>query len=877
MGEVYQATDSKLGRSIAIKLLPEAFTHDIERVARFEREARVLASLNHPNIAAIYGVEDSAGRKFLVMELVPGETLAERIKRGPVSMEESMRIAAQIAEALETAHEKGVVHRDLKPANIKVTADGKVKLLDFGLAKAFEGETKPVSLSNSPTVSQMATQHGIILGTAAYMSPEQARGREVDRRTDIFAFGAVLYEMLTGRPAFEGEDVTEILGRVVAVEPDWNRLPSATPPPLRRLLRRALKKDPRQRLADIHDARLEIEEASNAGPHQSDAASVLKKRSTGQYIMGAVAAVSAMVALALGVALWAPWRTEPLKPLVRLEVDLGADVVLPANAGQGSVILSPDGTRLVYVATVAGAPSRLYTRRLDQSKATELPGTQGAQQLFFSPDGQWIGFLVLNKLNKISVEGGAVVPLTDVGGITPGGAWGEDGRILLGGALSHGMRLLTPSSGPAAKLTDLGGEIAHASPQFLPGGKFALFSAYQTLNADATTIEAINLSDGKRKVIARGGRYPRYLPSGHLVYFNKSTLFAIPFDPDKLETSGNAVPILDDLKVNQTTLTPAVSFSRSGTMVYRKGGAGAAPGETVQWIDAMGNRSPLMAKAGVYFTPRISPDAKRMVLAVEEGGGADVWVYDTQRDAMTKLTFGGGTNPSPIWTPDGRFIIFLKLGSGIFWTPANGSGQPQLLIEGKGVLVPSSMSPDGKRLAFFELGKADGWIYTAEVTEQDGGLKGGKPERFFESKSADATPEFSPDGRWIAYQTNESGRNEVVVRAFPAPASGQGGKWLVSNNGGTLARWSPNSRELLYQEGDRIMAVGYTVNGDSFVHEKPRVRIEKLGGTFWDVAKDGRIAVLTPVTSPQAPATEHTVVFLQNFFDELRRRVPVGK
>ena len=846
MGEVYQATDSKLGRSVAIKLLPEAFMHDIERVTRFEREARVLASLNQPNIAAIYGVEESAGRKFLVMELVSGETLAEQIKRGPIAVEESMRVAAQIAEALEAAHEKGVVHRDLKPANIKITADGKVKVLDFGLAKAFEGETKNVSLSNSPTISGMATQQGIILGTAAYMSPEQARGRAVDRRTDIFAFGAVLYEMLTGDPAFGGEDVTEIVGRVVAVEPDWNRLPAATPPPIRRLLRRALKKDPRQRLADIHDARLEVEEASSAGAQESEAASVLQKRSTSQGVIAAVAAVLA-IALALSIVLWAPWRTDPLKPLVRLEVDLGTDVALPVDAG-ASVVLSPDGMRLVYIASVAGAPSRLYTRRLDQLKASELPGTQGVQGVFFSPDSQWIGFLVANKLTKISVGGGAVVQLTDVG-IQAGGAWGEDGRILMGGAVSNGLRVVPPSGGQTVKLTDLGsGEIAHASPQFLPGGKFALIAVYpQVVNVDTVTIEAINLADGKRKAIVPGGTFPRYLPSGHLVYVNKSTLFAIPFDPDRLATSGNPVPILDDVKFSPTTGIPDLSFSVNGTLVYRKGGAGAAAGETVLWIDLAGKRSPLLAKAGSYNNPRLSPDAKRMVLQVNEGGGADVWVYDTQRETMDKLTFGGGISANPIWTPDGRFIIFGKPGTGILWTPANGSSQPQLLIESTSIRVPWSMSPDGKRLAFFEVGNADGWIHTVEITEAGGMLKAGKPERFFESKFPASSPEFSPDGRWIVYQTNESGRNEVVVRAFPAPASGQGGKWLIST--GTSPRWSRN--ELLYQEGDRIMAVNYTVTADSFVAEKPRVRIEKLGGTSWDVASDGRIAVLTPVASPR--------------------------
>jgi serine/threonine-protein kinase len=870
MGEVYQATDSRLGRSIAIKLLPEAFTHDAERVSRFEREARVLASLNHPNIAAIHGVEESGGRKFLVMELVPGETLAERIRRGPIPVEESLEIAVQITEALEAAHEKGVIHRDLKPANIKVTPQGKVKVLDFGLAKAYQAETSHASLSNSPTISIAATQQGIILGTAAYMSPEQARGREVDRRTDIFAFGAVLYEMLTGKQAFAGEDVTQTLARILEREPDWTRLPANVSPALRKVLRRCLEKNLKDRRSSASDVRIDFEEAWTQPETASTHAASRQKSSIAPW---AVTAVLALVSLA---ALWAPWRTEPLKPLVRLEVDLGADVELP-DVGQNSIILSPDGTRLVYIASVAGAPSRLYTRRLDQTKATELPGTQGAAGPVFSPDGQWVGFFAGNKFNKISVEGGAVVPLTDAG-FAGGAAWGVDGRILLGGVFNTGMRLLPTSGGPVVKLTDLGnGEIVHGGPQFLPGGKFALFLVAHGPNPDATTLEAVSLSDGKRKVVARGGANPNYLPGGHLVYVNNGSLFAIPFDPGKLETSGNAIPILDDMKVNPLTNGADLSFSSNGTLVYRKRGTGAVSGQaTLQWIDAVGKRSPLMTKAGAYGLARLSPDAKRLAVSVSEGSSPDVWVYDTQREDMNKIT-SGGISTSPVWTPDGRFVIFQKGGEGIFWTPADGSGQPQPLIEAKAILVPWSISLPGNRLAFIQVGNPDGWIYTADVTEEGAVLKAGKPERFIESKSIDSTPEFSPDGRWIAYQTDESGRNEVVVRAFPAPASGQGGKWHVSNNGGTFVRWSRNSHELLYQEGDRIMAVSYTVNGDAFAADKPRVRIEKLGGPIWDLAPDGRIAVLTPQQSAQSPAAEHTVVFLLNFFDHLRQRVPLGK
>jgi Tol biopolymer transport system component len=646
-------------------------------------------------------------------------------------------------------------------------------------------------------------------------------------------------------------------------------------------LKLCLQKDAKKRRQTAADVRIDLEHSlaepeTAASPHVA----APQKRSIVPWAMAAVLAVVALV-------LWAPWRTESLKPLVRLEVDLGADVALP-NSGlaEPGVILSPDGTRLAYAASVAGGPIRLYTRRLDQAKATELPGTDSSVPLVpvFSPDSQWIGFFAGNKFNKISVEGGAVIPLVTDTNIPGGAAWGTDGRILLGGVVNFGMRLLPASGRQAAKLTDLGsGELSHGLPEFLPGGKFALFAVKQpVLGTDSDTIEAVSLSDGKRKVLVRGGTSPHYLPSGHLVYVNQSTLFAIPFDPVKLETSGNApIPVLDDVWVNRTNPLQDLSFSSNGTVVYRKGGAGAVAGKsTVQWIDAAGKPSPLLTKPGGYIDFRLSPDAKRLALEVSDGGSNDVWVYDTQRDIMTKRTSGSGISGNPIWTPDGRFVIFQKPGEGIFWTPADGSGQPQLLIQAKGksLMVPWSMSPDWK-LAFFQVGKPDGWIYTVQVTEEGANLRAGKEERFFESKSTDVfdvVPEFSPDGRWIAYITTASNQSEVEVRAFPAPASGQGGIWQVSTNGGTAVRWSRKS-ELLYQEGDRIMAVRYTGNGGVFVYEKPRVRIEKLGGRIWDVAPDGRIAIATPVESAQSPAADHTVVFLENFFDYLRQRVPVGK
>jgi Tol biopolymer transport system component/predicted Ser/Thr protein kinase len=864
MGEVYRAHDPRTGRDVAIKVSAERFNE------RFDREVRAVAALNHPNICSLFDV----GPNFLVMEYIEGEA-----PQGPLPLEAALRIARQICDALEAAHDKGITHRDLKPANIKIKPDGTVKVLDFGLAKV-EPSSAVSQSENSPTLSMAATQMGVILGTAGYMSPEQARGKAVDKRADIWAFGVVLYEMVTGHRLFEGEDLTDTLASVVKIDPDLGKAPVE----LRRLLEKCLQKDPRKRLRDIGDVWGFLDDGRATSPQ---AASVPRKRA---WLWPAIAALCAILAAGAVIA-WAPWRAEPLKPLVRLEVDLGADVALPAPNGPATYIaLSPDGMRLAYVASVAGAPSRLYTRRLDQAKATELPGTLGASSPFFSPDGQWIGFYTGTRVAKISVDGGAVVPLADG---TPGAdaAWGADDSILLAGSLIRGMRRLPSSRGsvgtsPAAtnaqvRVTDLeSGEIGHVQPQFLPGGKFALFSAiHQAPNPDTGTIEAIPLAGGQRKVVASGGLSGLYLPSGHLVYANKSTLFAVPLDMDKLETRGNPSPVLDDVRVNPVTNTADLAFANNGTLVYRTGGAGSASSQvTMQWIDATGKRSPLLAKAGAYANARLSPDGQRVALRLTERGSSDIAIYDPQRDAMTKLTFGGAPVDNPIWSSDGRFVIFNSVGVGLAWARADGAGQPQPLINSKSLLVPWSMSPDGKQLAFFEVGAADGWIYTLEVTQESGALQAGKPARFFESKFVDVQPVFSPDGRWIAYQTSNAGK-EVVVRPFPPPAaSAPGGKWQVSTDGGANARWSRNSRELLYQSGDQIMAVSYTVNGDSFAAERPRLKIDKLGGaTQWDMAPDGRIAVLTPAGSVQASTTEHTVVFLQNFFDELRRRVPTGK
>jgi serine/threonine-protein kinase len=878
-GDVYRAKDKKLKRDVAIKILPDEFSTDHDRLTRFQREAEVLASLNHPNIAAIYDLAAQDQSQFLVLELVDGETLADRIARGPIPVEDALNIAKQIAEALEAAHEKGIIHRDLKPANIKVTPDGKTKVLDFGLAKI--RESSPGSnLANSPTLITAATS-GVILGTAAYMSPEQAKGKASDRATDVWAFGCVLYEMLTGHQVFEGETVGEVLGGIFKSEPGWFRLPTSTPASVRRLLKRCLRKDVNQRFRDARDVRIEIEEAVNE-PETAASSSQATKPSRFAWI------VAAVLFVALGLALWAPWRVEkPVdRPLVRLDVDLGVEVSLPSFTLRGisPIEISPDGMRLVYS---SGTPARLFTRRLDQPKATELPGTEAAVYPFFSPDGQWVGFVAGGKVNKISVEGGAVVPLGEVANFA-GGNWAEDGSILVSEGFGRGL-LQFPAAGGSPKIVSplVNGEAALALPQVLPGGKAILFAACAGRGSISCNVEVLTLADGRRKILARGGHSPHYVPwsngTGHLIYVNKATLYAIPFDLATLDKYGTAVAVLDDVAYTSSNGAGLFDVSGTGTLIYRRS-LDAEAMMTLQWVDSSGKKEPLRPKPATYDSsnPAFSPDGGRIALTILEKGNQDVWVYDPQRDAITRLT-SSGFNTSPVWSPDGQYVVFAKIGQGIYEARADGATPPQALTGGKTTQVPWSFTRDGKRLAYYEsgdlkAGAASSQIWTVPLEDQGGQLKAGTPEQFLKSNFRDTSASFSPDGHWLAYTSNESGKDEVYVRAFPPPSTGQGGKWPISNNGGGDPQWSRNGHELVYRSGDQLMTVSYSVKGNDFVADKPRVWIAKLGGTTWDLAPDGkRVAVVIPEAPDQAPQQEHEIVMLQNFFDELRRIAPLSK
>jgi len=865
MGEVWRATDTKLGRDVAVKVIPEAFAQDPDRMARFTREAQVLASLNHPNIAAIYGVEERA----LVMELVEGPTLAERIAQGAIPLEEALAIARQIAEALEYAHEKAIVHRDLKPANIKITPEGRVKLLDFGLAKAMSSVAAAADPVMSPTLSMGSTRLGVILGTAAYMAPEQARGAGADRRADIWAFGVVLFEMLTGRRLFESQTVSDTLAAVLTREPDLGDAPHE----VRRLLRSCLEKDPKRRLRDIGDWWRQLEEAEPAAtPSQSGRG--------WPWLWPAVAMVLAILLMGAGVLLWRSTKATS-NPFMQFSVDLGQDLVLGDYRPQLSI--SPDGTRVVYVSRGADGTQQLSTRLLAEPKPTILAGTQGATLPFFSPDSRNIGFFADQKLKRISVQGGAAVTLCDAVG-PRGGAWGENGEIIAALQNSDVLSRIPETGGAPQPLTKLGGETSHRWPQILPGGRSVLFSASESGDSSEAAIEVQRLQGGERKTLLRGGFYPRYLPSGHLVYMHGDTLFAAPMDLERLELTGPAVPVLQEVANSQGLGSAAFDFSQTGTFAYIPG-KGIPPGWSIVWLDGSGKATPLRAIKGRYTTPSLSPDGKRLALSLlTNGGDADISVYDWQRDIITKVSTTPGLNDWPVWTPDGKGIVYHSRAKGtnsFFWVRADGASAAVRLTESSRGQAARSFSPDGKRLAYSENGgetRGDLWTLPIDWSDPEH-PRADTPELFLRTPGSEIDPAFSPDGRWMAYSSDEESDHEIYVRPFP-PNPG-GGKWKISNGGGRVAIWSRAAHELFYETLDnRVMVADYTVKGDDFIPDKPRPWTAYrpfhpfAGQQNYDLAPDGRrFAIFEPPLA--ANESWKPVNILLNFFDELKRKVPV--
>jgi Tol biopolymer transport system component len=879
MGEVYRARDSKLNRQVALKILPAAFAADPERLARFNREAQVLASLNHANIATIHGVEHADASSgpghalvhALVLELVEGPTLAERIAGRPMPLDEALSIARQVAEALATAHEQSVVHRDLKPANVKVRADGSVKVLDFGLAKALDSAPGAVDASRSPTLGN-GSARGVILGTAAYMSPEQARGQVVDERADIWAFGCVLFEMLTGRQAFPGDSVSDSIASVLTREPDWNALPAATPSRLRRLLRRCLEKNPRERLHDMQDVRLEIADALQSESGGAGRASEPRRFAPWRLAVAILAAGLLGAALMAAVSLISD---EPALGVTRLSIGLSGPQALVVGGLDRDFALSPDGMRLVYIGANG---SQLFVRRMDSLDAAPLGGLAAPRGLFISPDGAWVGFFDgVGTLRKIAVAGGPAVTLCQACGTGPrGSTWGPNDTIVMATTdPTSGLLRLAAGGGDPEVLTkpDLAkGEREHFWPEFLPGGQAVLFTIVSNGGIDTAQIVVLDLQSGMQKVLIRGGSHAHYVPSGHLVYAVRSSLHAIAFDSDRLEVIGTPTPIVQDVA---TTADGGANFgvAVNGTLVYVPS-SGAALARTLTWVDRSGREEAIRAPARSYTYPRLSPDGARLAVGIRDQD-QDIWIWDFARETLTRFTFDLGADWVPAWTPDGRRLIFDSARAGaqnLFWQAADGAGPVERLTESQFNQFPSSVAPDGKRVVFRSNARTqDIAILTLDQDR--------RVESLIETPSSELNGEISPDGKWLAYESNESGRSEIYVRPFPDVSTG---RWQVSSGGGTRALWGRNGQELFYLTPTGTLMSVRPEAGITWTAGPPAKLFEGpyyaggggAAGRTYDVAPDGRFLMIKPASMPDQIAA--TVIVVQNWFEELRRLVPVN-
>jgi serine/threonine protein kinase/Tol biopolymer transport system component len=891
MGEVYRAIDTKLKRQVAIKILPPLFASDPDRLARLQREAEVLAALNHPNIAAIYGLEEADGVKALVLELVEGEDLSMLLGRGPLPLDEVLPIAKQLCEALEAAHEAGIVHRDLKPANIKRRSDGTVKVLDFGLARPSSREATASAaglqlLANSPTITSPVTltAAGMVLGTAAYMAPEQVRGYVADRRADIWAFGVVLFEIITGRRLFDEPTISDTLASVLKSTPDWRALPESIPPQLHALLRWCLEKDPKRRLQAIGDARVQIERLI-AG--ETDASSAKPKTATPRWQRVLPWAMAAAFAVATLVLLFGRGRSdEPASAIpVRVSALLGSGLSINAIPGTPVLTVSRDGSQIAFVAEKGSTPPpRIYVRRLDDLDATVVTGTEGAAAPFFSPDGSWIGFLAGGRLKKIPVTGGSAVDMAPAPG-SRGAAWADDGSIVIA-LVRDGSLVRIPANGgtPIRVGALVEGEATQRWPQLLPGSGAVLFTGSRVPNAGYNEASLIvqALPTGQRKTILTGGFHGRYLPSGHIVYVQNGTLFARVFDLNRLEAAGPAVPVIGDVMSDTNTGVAQFAVSDTGTLVYLAGES-ATEGVDIQWLDRDGKASPLRTTHANWWNLRFAPDRRRLALQITEGTD-DIWIYEWSRDVLTRVTGNAGDNTLPVWTPDGRRLVFASTreskAPNLYWQRADETGGAARLTSSANAQRPGSWDPTGRFLVYEELdaqSKLNVMMLFMEGDESSG-WKAGNATAVLNGIANEYQPAVSPDGRWLAYVSDESGRDQVYVRPFRRA----GGRMQVSVAGGRTPVWSPTSAEILYgvmeSNQGQIMIARYSVKGDEFIADKPRPwlgqRYQGRGpNRMFDIHPDGTRVALGPVIGRENRPHHDHVTMIFNLFDMLHRIV----
>ena len=869
MGEVYKGRDTRLDRIVAIKVLPAHLADKPELRERFEREARTIASLNHPHICTLHDIGRQDGTDFLVMEYLEGETLASRLLKGPLPLGQVLQYAIEISDALDKAHRKGVTHRDIKPGNVMLTKSG-TKLLDFGLAKLKQAATPAATpVSQLPTLSHNPTAEGTILGTLQYMAPEQVEGKndEIDARTDIFALGAVVYEMATGKKAFEGKTNASVMGAILHLEPPpMSSLQPVTPPALDRLVRRCLVKEPDERCQSAKDLCDELKWIAEGG---AQVAPLLTVPATGIRALGRRPLIFGLGALLLGavmagVAIWnlKPTPAPPPRPVVRTIISLPAGTEL-AGLGQSAIAISPDGKQVAFIATRGGI-QQLYLRAMDSLEARAVPGTDQAINPFFSPDGQWVGFFARNELKKVPTNGGAVQTV-GAGGISPGAAWSSQGMIALSPDPGSDLQQVSDAGGAPQPLTRLeNGESSHGWPEFLPGGRAVLFAAALTgTNWSTAKVAVQSLGTGARRDLVPGGTQPRYAPSGHLVYAQGSTLMVAPFDSQRLEVTGAAVPAVEGVLQSAVDGPVQYSFSDTGSLIYVAGGSQSRQSKPM-WVTRSGTEQPLAIPARNYLYPRLSPDGRRVAISIEDQQ-RDIWLYDFSRETLTRFTFEGGPNDSPAWTPDGKRIAFSSGPASMFWQLADGSGGREQLATIDA--VPRSWSPDGQLLAFVSptvTTKRDIWVLR---------MSDRKAEPFLRTPFNETVPAFSPDGRWLAYASDESGRYEIYVRPYPGP----GGKWQISTAGGEQPVWNPNGRELFYRSGDKMMAVEIATE-PGFAAGKPRVLFEGPYATQstypdYDVSPDGqRFLMLKPAAQAEEGPTQINVVL--NWFEDLKRLAP---
>ena len=872
MGEVWRARDTKLGREVALKMLPEDFADDPDRHARFEREAKVLASLNHPNIATLHALEHLGGQHVLVMELVEGEGLDDVIARGPIPIDEAIAMALQIAEALEAAHEAGIVHRDLKPANIRIRPDGMVKVLDFGLAKAWETEGGDSSLSLSPTMTRNATMEGVILGTAAYMSPEQARGKKVDRRADIWAFGVVLWEMLTGKKLFEGGTVSDVMAAVLTREVDPEELPQKTPPALRQLMVRCLERDPKRRLQAIGEARIALDSfLSEPSAASAKAAVTYETTSNGSSLFrrGVVWLAAGLIVGGLLSFLIGP-LAEPDKHSNSLHYAIHPiEGRVSAAEDANGLDISRDGRKIIFVGTASdGHDTGLYLKSAESAEPRLLPGTEGARGPFFSPDGEWVGFFTGSELRKVSLHGGSPIPLTQTGD-RRGAFWHPDGTIYFAGRSDAPIMKISSSGGevfPVTSLDDERQERTHRWPSLVPGGKAFLFTSdtrQSTEFYDDARIEVFDLETGVRKVVLEGSSRAVAISSGTLLFARDGSLFSVPFDLEKLEVTGNPHVALQEVLTIVASGAVQFAVSDSGALAYIPGGMTTEIFDLV-WVTAEGQRETASERPGFYSQAALSPQGDRVALMIPTDDKQDLWILDLERQTSSRLTFVA-SNSDPVWTNDGKKVIFgsNRDGSNIkpFAKSANGIGEPELLWDAPSDAFPLDITRDDRWLALEVAGAESNleiWIVDLSGERE--------PFPFYEGQVECRYGSFSPDGRWIAYVSSESGEDQVYVRPFPSAD----GKWQISQVVGREPRWTPDGRRLFYRSAEGLKYVPVDA-GEGFRAGRPNlVEQGPIGPPFnqtYSFPPDGeRLLALRPHFEEDVQWRVHVILGWQERF-----------